>query len=279
MDIEFKELSQVSLNDIVETVNDIFSDYVIPIEWNALSFELDIRENSISLKDSFFMMVNGKKVGICINAIRPGRARIDAFGILKAHRRKGYGTALLSYALDDLKWKGANEIFLEVAKEDPAVSFYEKHGFRKKRILTSFYVEKKVNAEPCEMEEATVEEIYEMAVLNEKEKKRFPNWQREALTLKLSEERYNRHFIVAKGRKFGYVVWGTNPNGAYIVDIAPVKMEDYEQLMKGVLACIQREFMPKNVLIMNVPQDDPLHETCMKVGMKPFFEQLEMVKF
>ncbi len=279
MNISFEELSDVSLNDIVEMVNDIFADYVIPIEWNALSFELDIRENSISLKDSFFMTVDGERVGICINGIRPSRARIDAFGILRRHRGKGYGTALLSYVLDDLKWKGANEVFLEVAKSDPAVSFYEKHDFRKRRILTSFYIEERLQAESCKMEAATSEEIHEMAVLNEKEKKRFPNWQREALTLKLSEERYNKHFIVIDGRKTGYVVWGTNPSGAYIVDIAPIELKDYERLMKSVLACIQREFTPKNILIMNVPQDDPLHETCVKIGMKPFFEQLEMVKF
>ncbi len=279
MEVIFEKLSGVSLNKIVKMVNDIFEDYVIPIKWDVLSFELDIKENSISLDDSFLMKVDDREVGVCINALRPPRARIDAFGILKKYRAQGYGTALLTYALDDLKWKNAKETLLEVAQNDPAISFYEKHGFRFNRILTSYYLEKTVDEKPFRLEDATSQEVYEMAILNEKEKIRFPNWQREALSLKLSEERYNYHFVIENGERIGYIVWGVNSNGAYIVDTAPKDGRDYERFFKRVVAYIQNEYAPKGVLIMNVPENDPLDKACISASMKPFFKQWEMVKF
>jgi GNAT superfamily N-acetyltransferase len=279
MEVTFEKLSDVSLSKIVKMVNDIFSDYVIPIRWDVFSFELDIKENSISLDDSFLMLIDGEEVGLCINAIRPPRARIDAFGILKKFRGHGYATALLEYALDDLKWKNTNKTLLEVAKNDPAASFYEKHNFRPNRTLTSYYLEKRLEEQPWDLKEATADEIYEMAVLNEKEKVRFPNWQREALSLKLAGERYNNHFVMENGEKIGYVVWGTNSNGAYIIDAAPKEGKNYEHFFKRVIAYIQNEFSTKNILIMNVPANDPLNEVCISNGMTAFFEQLEMVRF
>ncbi|WP_036225418.1 GNAT family N-acetyltransferase [Mesoaciditoga lauensis] len=279
MEVTFEKLSVASLSKVVEMVNDIFSDYVIPVKWDVFSFELDIRENSISLDDSFLMLVDDKEVGLCINCIRPPKARIDAFGILKEYRGHGYGMALLEYALDDLKWKNTNKTFLEVAQDDPAVSFYEKHGFRFNRFLVSYYLNEKVNETPWHLEDATAEEVYEMAVLNEKEKVRLPNWQREALSLKLSKERYNYQFVVEHGEKIGYVVWGVNSNGAYIIDTAPRGGKDYDRFLKKVIAYIQSELSPRSILIMNVPDNDSLYKACVSAGMKPFFNQLEMVKF
>ncbi len=279
VEVTFEKLSESSLSKVVDMVNEIFSDYVIPIKWDVISFELDVEENSISLENSFFILINGKEIGLSINAIRPPRARIDAFGILKEFRGHGYGTALLEYSLDTLKWKNTNKTFLEVAQGDPAVSFYERYGFRFERKLTSYFLDKITEEKPVKFEEATAEEIYEMAALNEKEKRRFPNWQREALSLKNAQQRYNNHFIVENGEKIGYVVWGINSNGAYIVDTAPKKWDDYTRFFKRVIANIQNEFFPKSILIMNVPDNDPLNEACVSLGMKAFFEQLEMVRF
>ena len=275
---EFKKLSNVPLSKIVDLVNSIFKDYVIPIKWNILSFELDMKENSISLDDSYLLRVEGEDVGFCINALRPPYARIDAFGIKRSYRRKGFGDALLNYSLDSLKWNGVKEISLEVAEHDDAAIFYEKNGFRIERALISYYVDKKIDAEPLNFEEAAIDEIYNEAVINQKEKLRFPNWQREPLTLKLSEGRYNKNFLKKGNKEIGYVVWGTNPEGAYIIDAAPKDFKDYNSFFKSLIASIQNSLSIEKTIVMNVPENDSLNKAAIAAGMKPFFKQWEMLR-
>jgi ribosomal protein S18 acetylase RimI-like enzyme len=277
MGVEFKKLSDISISKTVDLVNEIFADYVVPVKWDVLSFELDIKENSISLDDSFIMIVDGQNVGLSVNALRVPRGRIDAFGVRKYYRERGIGGALLLYSLDAMKWKGANEVLLEVAAGDRAARFYQKYGFMIRRSLHSFYTEEQVESSPYQFDRATLEEIYDEAFENEKEW-RHPNWQREALTLKLSDDRYNHDFLLEKNRKIGYVVWGINENGAYIIDTASKSKEDFGEFFKRVLSSIQKVAKTQKVLIMNVPENDPLCKAVSEAGMRPFLGQWEMSK-
>lgn len=281
MSVEFQKLSEVRLDQIIDMVNDIFADYVIPIKWDMFSFEMDVKENSISLEDSFLMTIEGEKIGISINAFRRPRGRIDAFGIKKEYRNKRVGSALLNYSVDVFKWKGINEVTLEVAVNDSSVHFYEKHGFKARRTLISYYIDRMADAEgheKCKFEEVTNDEIYNEAVENQKEKWRFPNWQREPTTLKLSENRYRHDLLVSKGRELGYAVWGVNNEGAYVVDAAPKHSEDYDEFFMNLLLSIKDETEAQRILLMNVPQNDPLSNAAIASGMTPFFNQLEMSK-
>lgn len=277
MGVEFKKISDIPLSKVIELVNDVFSDYVIPVKWDMLSFQLDMRENSISLEDSFMMTVDGEMIGFSINALRPPRGRIDAFGVKKYFREKGVGGALLAYSLDELKWKGVKETLLEVAVGDRATKFYDKYGFVVRRNLKSFYTDKIMSAPIYKFVRATVDEIYEEAVEKEKEWRR-PNWQREAMTLKLSGERYNHDFVLEDGEKVGYVVWGTNENGAYIIDAAPKSKKNFNDFFKKLLVSIQEKTRVSNILLMNVPEDDLLYSAAFEAEMRPFIIQWEMSK-
>ncbi|BBJ27508.1 GNAT family N-acetyltransferase [Athalassotoga saccharophila] len=275
--IEFKKISDTPLNKIVSLVNEVFADYVIPVKWDVLSFQLDVKENSISLEDSFLMIVDGEIVGFSINAIRLPRGRIDAFGVKKYFRERGVGGALLLYSLDQLKWKGVKEVILEVAAGDRAAKFYDKYGFVVRRTLRSFYTDKIMSAPLYKFERATIGEIYEEAIENEKSWRR-PNWQREAMTLKLSDDRYDHDFVIENGQRKGYVVWGVNENGAFIIDAAPKNKDEFNQFFVNLLASIQEKARVSNMLLMNVPEDDPLHDAAMAAEMRPFILQWEMSK-
>ncbi|KTC78095.1 GNAT family N-acetyltransferase [Legionella brunensis] len=68
-------------------------------------------------------------------------ARIDDFGTLPAYQNKGYGTYLLSYALEKVKGQGAEFCFLEAAES--SLSLYEKMGFKslfKRKYLWDFLI-------------------------------------------------------------------------------------------------------------------------------------------
>lgn len=61
-----------------------------------------------------------------------GMGEIISIYLLPQYIGKGYGTALLRAAIDELKKSGYNEIFLWVLEENyPARKFYEKNGFIK----------------------------------------------------------------------------------------------------------------------------------------------------
>ncbi len=56
---------------------------------------------------------------------------INDMAVLKSHRRRGIGTALLRAAFNWARDQGLRAIMLETqTKNYPAISFYHKHGFR-----------------------------------------------------------------------------------------------------------------------------------------------------
>ena len=139
MRLESVKLTEYNLLEFIELVNRIFEDYSIPIKWDVYNFELDARENSISLDDSFVFFEGGKAVSFILVCIRKDRARIDAMGVIKERRGMGIGNYMMEYVIDRLRWKKVNRVILEVIEDDErAIKFYMKNKFRHVRKLESF---------------------------------------------------------------------------------------------------------------------------------------------
>ncbi|NUU95614.1 hypothetical protein XO10_04885 [Marinitoga sp. 1135] len=278
--MDFKKASEVSKGIIVDLVNKTFADYEVPVNWTLTSFELDIRENSISLDDSYIVFEDEKPIGFSLVSIRGARGRIDAFGFLKEYRLKGYGSELLYYTLEKMKWKGISKVTLEVVDtETSAKKFYAKHGFKEKRILESFirYLEK---TDEIKFGYSIVDHkwIHDRAVEALHYIGRKPNWQREPKTLDLSYDRYQMEKITSKGFSIGYVVWGMTSKGAFIVDVAPLVDETkYEDIVKDLLNRFA-DLKFKDVTMVSLPEDDPLNKILKKFNFNVFLKQVEMEK-
>ena len=278
--MDFKKATEVPKVAIVDLVNNTFKDYSVPIDWTITSFEYDIRENSISLEDSYIVFENDKPIGFSLVSIRGARGRIDAFGFLKEYRLKGYGSELLYYTMEKMKWKGISKVTLEVVdKEKNAIKFYKKHGFKEHRILESFikYIEKRdepkfnyVSTDYKCIHDRAVEALHYIG--------RKPNWQREPKTLELSRDRYQMEKITKKGFTIGYVVWGTTKEGAFIVDVSPIIDPTlYDEIVLDLLNRFA-DLNFKSVSIVSLPEDDPLHSTLEKFEFNSFLRQIEMKK-
>ncbi|AEX85374.1 acetyltransferase [Marinitoga piezophila KA3] len=278
--MDFKKASEVSKGIIVDLVNKTFADYEVPVNWTLTSFELDIRENSISLDDSYIVFEDEKPIGFSLVSIRGARGRIDAFGFLKEYRLKGYGSELLYYTLEKMKWKGISKVTLEVVDtETSAKKFYAKHGFKEKRVLESFirYLEK---TDEIKFGYSIVDHkwIHDRAVEALHYIGRKPNWQREPKTLDLSYDRYQMEKITSKGFSIGYVVWGMTSKGAFIVDVAPLVDETkYEDIVKDLLNRFA-DLKFKDVTMVSLPEDDPLNKILKKFNFNVFLKQVEMEK-
>ncbi|HEW92229.1 MAG TPA: GNAT family N-acetyltransferase [Thermotogaceae bacterium] len=279
------KLSECNLVSFINLVNEIFKDYVVPIKWDIMNFEYDVRENSLSLDDSFVFFKVDEPIGFILMGMRNDIARIDAMGVIKEARGTGLANYILEYAFEHLKWKNISKIILEVANSDKrAVRFYLKNGFKHFRYLRSFILSMKdsngiVDSKPkYEFKRSDNKEIHELALEAKYLFERKPNWQREPITLLLAEDRYNNELIIEKGKVIGYVVWGSvSSEFSFIVDFSPTKRKkNSTDLLLNILRHIYNESKSENVQIMNVPEDDPIHIAAKNLGFSVFITQDEM---
>ncbi|EKF49822.1 acetyltransferase-related protein [Thermosipho africanus H17ap60334] len=279
MNLKILTLNEYSLIDFVNLVNKVFEDYTVPVNWNVINFQLDARENSISLEDSFIFFKGEKPVGFIVNSIRRDRARIDAMGVVKEERGTGTASFILEHATNYLKWKGIKKILLEVITKDKrAYRFYEKHGFREKRKL-HLLVNKDLKTESIEYRAIKVEPRYVYTLsLNLEISGRTTNWQREPITLLLADGRYNYVKLVHNGKE-GYLVWGKNEdNSTYIVDLGTKHNDEWEIFAKIAVDNLVRETNCKIISATSVPENDPLYSALKNTGFTSLIEQSEMYK-
>ena len=277
--ITLRSLNEVSLVDFVNLVNEIFSDYALPVRWDVLNFRLDARENSLSMKESYVFYESERPVGFVVTGLRKSRGRIDAMGVIKEKRGTGLAQMILRHALERLKWHGVEKVILEVASNDPrAMRFYEKNGFRVIRNLYTLAIRSEdfTGAEEARFFKTDPRWIHRSAIEAEMILGRKPNWQREALTLLLSNGRYRLERIVLRKRE-GYVVWGTTRDSAFIVDLSPLDdLGVYPDMLRSSVEKIFDESGRKIITITAVPEDDPLYEATLDSNFKAVFEQKEM---
>ncbi len=273
------KLSEYSIIDFVELVNEIFKDYVVPVNWSVLNFKMDVRENSISLNDSFVFLRDDKPVGFIVNAIRGFRGRIDAMGVVESERGKGLAQRILTHALEHLKIKGIRNVVLEVAQADErAVKFYDKNGFRLKRVLHTMLLESpKPNGITYNAQNSDPRMVYSLAIAVELVHQRKPNWQREPITILLADGRYNYTRLSSRGID-GYLVWGRNEDGSvYIVDCA-TKTDDWNTILKASISYLFNNYAPPLISIVAVPEDDKLFQALQNNGFKTLVIQQEMCR-
>lgn len=278
-------LSDYNLIEFVNLVNLIFENYIIPIKWNIVDFELDVKENSLSLENSFVFFENNNPVGFVLIGIRKDVARIDAMGIIKEKRGTGLANYILEYSLEQLKWKNINKIILEVVEKDErAVRFYLKNGFKHSRYLKSLILSmedaKDIQYDNLRYDYKQVDskKIHDLAREAMFLFKRVPNWQREPTTLLLSEKRYRNELIIEKKRTVGYLVWGnTSSKTSFIVDFSPIDRNLKPKfLLSDVLKHIYRVTKAKDIQIMNVPEKDLIYDAALDIGFSVFITQIEM---
>lgn len=279
------KLSEYNLVSFINLVNEVFQDYVVPIKWDILDFELDARENSLSFEDSFVFLKSDKPIGFIVLGIRNDIARIDAMGVVKEVRGTGLASYILEYAFEQLKWKKVNKVILEVAEKDQrAVRFYLKNGFRHVRYLKSLILSDKnskvdIKSEPkYEFKKSDNKKIHELALEAKFLFKRTPNWQRDPLTLFLAEDRYKNELIIEKHKTIGYLVWGiTSSDFAFVVDFSSVvHNREPDDLLLDIVKHIHAESGAGNIQIMNVPENDPIYSAAEKIGFSVFITQQEM---
>ncbi|MEN3008862.1 GNAT family N-acetyltransferase [Pseudothermotoga sp.] len=273
---ETVKVSDFPLIRFLNLVKEIFQDYPLPIQWDLFSFNLDVRENSLSLSDSYIFLKTGKPVGFVLCCIRRDRGRIDSMGVIHEERGTGLAREILSFGLDGLKKRGVKSVVLEVlTTQERAFNFYSKFGFRVTRKLISMIKEIPSPRFSAHFLSTERKSIHKSALEAMVRLSRHPNWQREPVTLLLSGDRYKMARI---GQNLsGYVVWGKGEENAFIVDCAPIKVEySYSELVEQSANFVCQVEKRRICYLGNVPENDPLYPAAKQAGFQPLFEQYEM---
>ena len=84
--------------------------------------------------------IEGKICGFCLAAWQDDIGYIVTMDVLPGHRRMGIASDLLGDVEKKLLIAGVQAIWLETATENqPAIAFWQKHGFRKVRVRKRYY--------------------------------------------------------------------------------------------------------------------------------------------
>jgi [SSU ribosomal protein S18P]-alanine acetyltransferase (EC 2.3.1.128) len=138
------------LDDIDEIVK--INRFTLPENYPYYFFVEHIREWG----EAFFVaLVEGSVVGYIMPRIETGFSNLKSFiplvkkghvvsiAVLENYRRRGIGKQLLLSSMQKMREAyGAEEVYLEVRVSNyPAISLYEKLGYRKVKLLKHYYAD------------------------------------------------------------------------------------------------------------------------------------------
>ena len=131
--ISFNRLTSIEIPSVL-SIEERNSDY----PWTQLQFTTSI-ENSNNL--CYSLSLKGKTIGYLIAMLATDSADILNIGIDPEFQRKGHGTALLNYLIEELRKRHIGEILLEVrVGNKSAIQFYKKQGFKEISVRKDYYM-------------------------------------------------------------------------------------------------------------------------------------------
>ncbi len=90
--------------------------------------------------DCLVAETGGKAIGFVLSSREKDQGHVITIDVLAPHRRTGVGSALLVGAEKRLAERGVTRVVLETATNNqPAVSFWQKHGYRTRGVLRNYY--------------------------------------------------------------------------------------------------------------------------------------------
>ena len=131
MTLEILPADRFSLQELTDLYNQTRVDYLIPMPMNAdrlgeyvQDFDVDLQHSAVARS------ADGQVLGLSMLGMRGSIAWITRLGVLPATRRTGAGSALMDCMLKNAEARGAQEIHLEVIRNnEPAYRLFLNKGF------------------------------------------------------------------------------------------------------------------------------------------------------
>ena len=277
---ELIDLDQNNYEQLAETFNNAFSDYVLPMNVSASGLQAMLYSRGYVPELSRGVTVSGKWAGF----IFIGRREINGWpelyvcsmGVVPEQRQHGFASELLAAVKGILLQSGARQLVLEViTTNDKAVALYSKHGFIIERELVCLKIAKKQLRECADNAVETIalssipEECGDFFDFS-------PTWQNQRATIKrLPEKTIKAVQVSIEGRLRGFAI--ANCQTSSIMQLAVNKADRGRGTATALLAYLARETAGDSLSMVNVGFNQPLDGFLRKSGFSEFIRQYEMI--
>ncbi len=130
--MSFISLGKDDIELILAVQKDSFND-----GWNRNMLQSAFNEGRFY---AYGIYLDEKVKGIISYSLSLDSADIEGVVVISSERKKGYGKSLLAFALNDIKQKGVDRVFLEVRESNfTAISLYQSLGFNKISVRKKYY--------------------------------------------------------------------------------------------------------------------------------------------
>jgi len=282
------DVLEMSMADLAKANNLVFKGYPIPINHTPEGFAAFCRILSMDFARSIALrQVGGKLVGIAMLGVRGDEGWCGGFGIAPDFRGRRLASLLLSALVEKARSTHLKVLRLEVLEgNEPALRTYRQGGFRVERSVA-------VVAAPIDTVHDTfrwkacpvsvVEEISRGEAIHMasaiKELIR-PTWQREIATI--SQVGGLKAVQATKfGRTQALLLYRIDPNSTSVTidhcvfDDPAAAIKLLEAVTRNVLTDDNTKSRPEIVAI-NEPEDSPLYDLLIDMGLTAQDRQLEM---
>ncbi|MBP1167105.1 ribosomal protein S18 acetylase RimI-like enzyme [Chryseobacterium sp. PvR013] len=277
--MEFKTLTNITIDELLSVFNHSFSDYVVPFHLTKDVLVAKIAAEKLDMNLSAGSFENGKLVGFILQAEKMENGEKIIYnggtGVVPENRGKGLVRKMYDFIIPILKERNANTLLLEVIEgNQPAIRAYENLGFSIVRRLLCF----NGNIKPGE----------ENAGILIKDLKDFqwdvlcsfwdiePSWQGSVFVLEPIPENYITLGAYDGDQLAGYIVYG--PAAKKIYQFAVDKKYRNRGIGTMLFNAIREKNNGQTIALNNV--DDSSENTSKflseKIGLNNWLSQFEM---
>lgn len=133
-EIEFERMQEDDLQQVMRIEEEAFPD-----PWHISFFKRELRKRKTHTRLCVGRLKDNV-IGFIVFYIVGGECHILNIAVETTYRRRGVGTYLLEYTLEDVRKSGANEVFLEVSdKNTAALELYKKYDFQVFGVRKRYY--------------------------------------------------------------------------------------------------------------------------------------------
>ncbi|MCI0711800.1 MAG: GNAT family N-acetyltransferase [Chloroflexi bacterium] len=280
MEYRLVPISDVDFNAYVDSVNEAYSDYFVPLHVSPESMQgLIFREDLDIDRSRVAIDSKGNILGSCMLGIRDNRGWIGVMGVVPEYRRKGIGRVILKSLIENAQQLSLKYLTLEVITQNVgAFDLYQTMGFEKLRTLVIFDrgvmdVSTRVPGEFSVVRGKADDVLQYYDQFHEVENP----WQRQKNSLECLMESWSTRLLTSDGSVVGYVGGWFGPERVQVWDagISP-DIDNREEAAQALLASVLQEFPKATSGMLNVGEDDIIVQPMQALGYRQTLRQYEM---
>ena len=287
--MRFESLDQFSEVEILDTHNEAFSDYQVPMQLTLDIFQYFNLRRGVRYDLSIGAVEGSKLIGFILNAVDFWTGKLTSYdcgtGVIPKFRQKGVGDQMFKELLPILKAENIKQYLLEVIKTNTAgINLYKKRNFIITREFDCLQVEKeKMLDKLLNLRNSSSLNKYEYRKLEKidwevaRDFWEFtPSWQNSDLSIQRVKESFNYLGAFYHNELVGYIVF--EPYGS-ITQLAFHSGHKIQNIGYNFMKIMMEEYPGiEKFNILNVDKRDSNLLTFLKnAGFKTFISQYEMI--